>query len=70
MSPEEVRVFRNCSVWGGANTYFGEERVALRGDLRQGETIQVNYKMNFIVFLKILLFHRYFYHLLRRIPIL
>ena len=40
-------------------TYLEEERVCL-GDRRKGDNIQINYKMTFITFLKILLVHRYF----------
>ena len=43
----------------GQLIYLGEEKVCLV-DWRWGETMQINYKMNFITFLKMLPFHRYF----------
>ena len=44
----------------GKMTYFWERRVGRGGDWRQAETIQINYKMNLMTFLKMLLFYKYF----------
>ena len=49
--------------------YLEGGKVCLGEGPRQGKTIQINYKMNFSTFLKMLLSHRYiFCHILRTIP--
>ena len=60
MCLEEGGVLEVVLPGTGKMTYLGEGKVAWGEEWRQGETIQISYKMNFITFIKMLLFRRYF----------